>query len=126
MLDILNTTQAKFTLSKSKLLNIKKEILGKDFELSLVIVGDKKIQNLNKKFRNKNYPTDVLSFPLSKDSGEIFFNIKIATKKSLDFEMKTQDYFYFLMIHSLLHLKGFDHGKEMEKEEDRLMKKFIK
>lgn len=125
MLDILNTTQTKFTLSKSKLLEIKDFVLGKDFELSIVVVGDKKIQNLNKTFRNKDYPTDVLSFPLSKTSGEIFFNRKVATKKSVDFEMTPNNYFYYLMIHSMLHLKGFDHGSKMEKEEEKLLKKFF-
>ena len=125
MLDILNTTKKKFPLNKKKLFLIKDHILGKDFELSVVMVGDKKIGTLNKKFRKKDYPTDVLSFPLSKQSGEIFFNLNIATKKSIDFEMPQQKYFYYLMIHSMLHLKGFVHGKKMEEEEKRLMKKFL-
>jgi len=124
MLDILNTTQQSFTLNKRKLFEIKESILGKDFELSIVIVGDKKIQNLNKNFRNKDYPTDVLSFPLSKESGEIFMNLKIATKKSIEFKMAPQRYFYYVLIHSMLHLKGYDHGAKMENEETKLLKKF--
>lgn len=122
MLDILNTTQKNFTLSKSKLISIKNKILGKDFELSIAIVGDKKIQNLNKQFRNKDYPTDVLSFPLEKKSGEIFLNLNIATKKSVEFKMPTKKYFYYVLIHSMLHLKGFKHGEKMEKEEQKILK----
>lgn len=125
MLEVSNTTQKTFPLSKTKLTEIKDYILGKDFDLSIVVVGDKKIQNLNKKFRNKDYPTDVLSFPLSKDGGEIFFNLNIATKKSLEFEMITKKYFYFVLIHSMLHLKGFEHGKKMEEEEKKLVNKFL-
>jgi probable rRNA maturation factor len=124
MVDISNTTQSKFTLSKSKIEEIKNFILGKSYELSIAVVGDKKIQNLNKSFRKKDYVTDVLSFPLTDDAGEIFFNKKVASKKAIEFEMSSQKYFYYLMIHSMLHLKGFDHGKEMEKEEEKLMKKF--
>lgn len=125
MLDILNTTQKKLPLNKEKILSAKNYILGKDYELSIAIVGDKKIQTLNKKFRNKDYPTDVLSFPLSKESGEIFLNLNIATKKSVDFEMIPQKYFLYVLMHSMLHLKGFDHGSKMDLEEKKLIKKFI-
>ena len=125
MLDICNTTQKKLTLNKKKIISIKEEILGKNYELSIAIVGDKKIQNLNKKFRNKDYATDVLSFPLSKDSGEIFLNLNIATKKSIEFNMRVNEYYYFVLIHSMLHLKGYFHGTKMEKEEQKIMKKFF-
>jgi probable rRNA maturation factor len=125
MLDVINTTKTKFTLSESKLLPIKDFVLGKKFELSIAIVGEKKIHNLNKKFRNKDYATDVLSFPLSKTEGEIFLNQKVATKKAPDFDMTPKDYFIFVLIHSMLHLKGYEHGEEMEKEEQKILKKFL-
>jgi probable rRNA maturation factor len=124
MLDILNTTQKTFPLSKKRLIEIKDYILGKNYELSIAVVGDKKIQTLNKQFRNKDYPTDVLSFPLSKISGEIFINLKVATKKSSEFQMSAKNYFTYALIHSMLHLKGFEHGKEMEKEEEKLKRHF--
>jgi probable rRNA maturation factor len=125
MLDILNTAQQKISFQNKEILMIKNQILGKNYELSIVIVGDKKIQNLNKKFRNKNYPTDTLSFSISKNMGEIFINLKIANKKSISFQMSPQKYFYYLLIHSMLHLKGFDHGEKMEREEKQLIKKFL-
>ena len=125
MLDICNTTKQKFTLNKSKLSDIKDAVLGKKYELSLVVVGDKKIQTLNKEFRKKDYATDVLSFPLSKTSGEIFLNLKVATKKSVKFVMTTTKYFYYVLIHSMLHLKGYEHGTKMEKEEQKYINKFL-
>lgn len=124
MLDILNTTKKSFNFDKKLLLSIKDYSLGKDYELSITIVGDKKIQNLNKQFRNKDYPTDVLSFPLEKNSGEIFLNLKVAAKKSVDFKMTFKKYIYYVLIHSMLHLKGYVHGEKMEKEEKILMNKF--
>ncbi len=51
---------------------IKDDILGKKYELSIVLVGKKRGRTLNKKYRNKDYATDVLSFEISKNSGEIF------------------------------------------------------
>jgi len=125
MLDILNTTKKKFPLNQKKIFLIKNYILGKDYELSIAIVGDKKIHNLNKNFRNKDYPTDVLSFQLSKISGEIFINLKIASNKSIEFKMSQTKYFYYVLIHSMLHLKGYKHGKKMENEEKILVEKFL-
>jgi len=125
MLDILNTTKQKFSLSFDILKNIKDYLLGREYELSIVIVADKKSQNLNKKFRNKDYPTNVLSFPLDNKNGEIFLNLKKSSLEAVDFEMQTREFQYYLLIHSMLHLKGFDHGDEMEKQEKILMKKFL-
>ena len=61
---------------------IKKEILGRKYELSLVFATPQKIQKLNKIYRNINKPTDILSFPLSKTSGEIFI-CKDEAKKEI-------------------------------------------
>ena len=125
MLDITNTTKQKFNLSLELLEKITDEILGKEYELSIVIIADKKSQNLNKKFRNKDYPTNVLSFPLEETSGEIFLNLKKSMFEAKDFQMKTKDFLYYLLIHSMLHLKGYDHGNEMESLEKIYMKKFF-
>lgn len=124
MLDILNTTKQRFTLDKKLLFKIKNEILGNNYELSLVIIADKKSQTLNKKFRKKDKPTNVLSFPLDDESGEIFLNVKRSSLEAKNFKMKTREFLYYLLIHGILHLKGFDHGEEMEKEEEKLMSKF--
>ena len=48
MVDILNTTKQKTNFDNEVIFDIKNTILGKNYELSIVIVGDKKIQNLNK------------------------------------------------------------------------------
>jgi ssRNA-specific RNase YbeY (16S rRNA maturation enzyme) len=53
---------------------MKESVLGKKYELSLVFIGDKKSKSLNKKFRNKDYKANILSFPIDNDMGEIFIN----------------------------------------------------
>lgn len=104
--------------------DIKDEILGKKYELSLVFIGDTRMRTLNKKYRKKDVTTDILSFPLSRNTGEIFISQKEAARRSKGFDMKPRDHLIFLFIHGLLHLKGLTHGRTMEKLEDRWCKRF--
>jgi len=66
----------------------------------------------------------VLSFPLDEKAGEIFLDLE-TKKESEEFEMSYKKYLTFLFIHGCLHLKGYDHGAEMEKLEDKFIKKFF-
>ena len=56
-------------------LRMKEKILGKNYILSVVFVGKKRSQMLNKIYRGINKPTDILSFPIDKKEGEIFINL---------------------------------------------------
>jgi probable rRNA maturation factor len=103
---------------------IKEAVLGKNFELSLVFCSAKKIQSLNKIYRNINKPTDILSFPLSKNSGEIFICKSEARKMMAEFDRPYENFLAFLFIHGLVHLKGYDHGAKMEKIEQKFRQKF--
>ena len=104
---------------------IKDSVLGKDYELSWVFIGIKKSQALNKKYRKKDKPTNILTFPLSKTEGEIFICPEVAKSDAKKFDMKENEFIGFLFIHGLLHLKGLKHGKKMEKEEEKLRKKLL-
>lgn len=96
------------------------------YELSVVFVGEKKIRELNKHYRQKDKATDVLSFTLDKHSGEIFICPRYIRNHLWKYEYtKTIDVFRFLFIHALLHLKGMDHGSTMENEEKKWMKHFF-
>lgn len=111
---------------------IKSDILGKQYELSFAFISKNKIKSLNKEYRKKDEPTDILSFSLSKKSGEILICIDVAKKKSKKFldpitnkTITYQNYLIFLFIHGCLHLKGMDHGDSMEKSEKKYYKKFL-
>lgn len=91
----------------------KKKILGEKYDLSLVFCNGALTHKLNRERRNKDKVANVLSFPLTKLSGEIF--IKIPAQ---DFSAN------HLFIHGLLHLKGFTHGSKMEAEEKRFLSSF--
>lgn len=126
MLDITNTTKQKPPrLTREDFVVIQEAILGKKYELSLVFIGDTKSKKLNWQFRKKTYVPNVLSFPIDKDSGEIFINLKKASSEAKDFDMTPKQYIKFLFIHGCIHLKGLYHGKEMEKLEDKFSKKFL-
>lgn len=103
---------------------LKNSVLGKKYELSLVIVGDARSKRLNVEYRGKTYTPNVLSFPLSETSGEIFLNLKQAKREHKKRE-ESFDYFVALLfIHSMLHLIGSRHGSTMEETEQKTLKKF--
>jgi ssRNA-specific RNase YbeY (16S rRNA maturation enzyme) len=88
---------------------IKDEILGKKYDLSLVLAGNGLMKKLNLKYRRKNKTASVLSFPLSKNQGEIFINLSQKKYSPL-----------FLFIHALLHLKGLKHSVKMKEQEKKI------
>lgn len=117
------------TTTKGKLpclpfVKIKEEVMGKEYDLSLVFISSTKSKTLNKIHRKKDYPANILSFPLSDDSGEIFIDLKEASKNAPNFNMDLKNFIGFLFIHGLLHLKGFEHGSNMEVKEEKIKKGF--
>lgn len=95
----------------------KDKILGKSYELSVSFVSASTSARLNKEFRNKNYPTTILSFPLSKTSGEIILEPKTIRIQAKEFGMKESKFLLFLFIHGLLHLAEYEHGSTMKEAE---------
>ena len=116
----------------------KYKFLNKKVSFTLLLSNNKNIQKLNKFFRKKNKPTDILSFPLTKKVkiskqtclGDIIISYNFINKpKSLNkklFREKVTKIF----IHGFLHLLGFDHKKnkdyiKMLKEEGQIYKSVI-
>jgi len=119
---IRNKTNGK--LPRLPFLRLKDAILGKKYELSVAFVSARESKKLNLTYRNKDKSANVLSFPLTKTSGELILDVATAKKQAPDFEMSVQKYLVFLVIHGMLHLKGYDHGSTMEREEKKFLKKF--
>ena len=121
-LSISNFTRQK--APKGPFVELKNEVLGKKYELSLVFIGDRRSRNLNKIYRKKDKPTNILSFSINKASGEIFINLRLSKKQAKKFGRTFDKFILFLFIHGLFHLKGMDHGDTMEKAEEKLRKQF--
>ena len=103
---------------------MKDDILGKGYRLSLVFVGKTRAQALNKEYRNKTYVPNVLSFPLDEKTGEVFISPAVAKTQAHRYGLSPRGYIGFLFIHALLHLKGLDHGDTMEKAEAKYSQKY--
>jgi rRNA maturation RNase YbeY len=114
------------TLPRVPFLAIKEKILGKKYDLSISFVDEATAQELNKKHRNKTYIPNTLSFSLTENSGEIVMCIPAIKKEYKKFEMTYDKYLIFLIIHSMLHLKGFEHGSTMEDKEQIYLAFFTK
>ena len=117
-----NTTKGK--LPRLPFAQMKEAVLGKDYILSVAIVDEATIQRLNKTYRQKDYPTDILSFPLSDTEGEMFLNLEQSRLEAPKFDREFDNFLGFLFIHGLVHLKGFDHGGKMENEEQKYRVQF--
>ena len=116
----------------------KYQFLNKKVNFTLLLSNNKEIKKLNKKFRNKNKSTDVLSFPfnsLTEKSKTTYIGDIIISYNFMD-KPKSQNLKSFkektikIFIHGFLHLIGFDHVKDkdykkMLKEEEILYKSVI-
>jgi rRNA maturation RNase YbeY len=103
---------------------LKDEILGPAYDVSLVFIGAKRSQELNRIHRKKDKPANILTFPLSKTEGEIFITPSEARKDAAKFERTYRQFIADLFIHGLFHLKGNRHGSTMSTHETRVRKKF--
>ena len=113
----------------------KYKFLNKKVSFTLLLSNNKKIKKLNKRFRNKDKSTDILSFPFEKKikiSNQTYIGDIIISYNFLDKqEFQKLEFFKIkltkLFIHGFLHLLGFDHKKnkdysKMLKEENLLFK----
>ena len=81
-------------------------------ELSIALVNDKEIQFLNKKFRDKNKATNVLSFPSNGPApilGEIILSYETLKKEAEELLIPFKHHLIHMLVHGFLHLQGFDH-----------------
>jgi len=128
---IINKTRTKLALptGRQAFSVIKNDILGENYILSVALVNEKTSKEINFKYRNKNYPTNILSFPLSKNEGEIILCPSIIKKESTDesknFGKSFGDLLGFLVIHGMLHLDGMEHGAIMSKLEKKYDTKYF-
>ena len=83
-------------------------------ELSLALVNDEEIQELNRRYRGQDKPTDVLSFPLQDRLcptllGEVIISLDTAKRQAEKRRIPLAEEVQTLLIHGILHLLGYDH-----------------
>jgi len=84
--------------------------------VTIKLGGDEESQTLNREYRQKDYPTDVLSFPFDQELpeggyylGDIFISLPTAEKQAAENSIPLEQELLTLMVHGLLHLGGYDH-----------------
>ena len=108
------------------------QILKQDrLELSLALVGNREIRQLNAAYRKKDEPTDVLSFPAgdhlaggAKILGDVVISVEQADKQAARAKRSREEELEILLIHGILHLLGYDH--ERSAKEARIMREMEK
>ncbi len=103
--------------------------------VNIKIVDNNEIENLNKKFRNKDRPTNVLSFTnediskrITNNLGDIAISYEYVERESKEQDKKFDDHIVHMFIHGIYHILGFDHkddpmADKMENKEIILLKK---
>jgi probable rRNA maturation factor len=99
-----------------------------DCNVSLAFVGDKKIRQLNKKYRGIDRVTDVLSFSGEGNFlGEIIIDYSQIRRQAKKFGNKQKDELVFILVHGLLHLLGYDDRTGEGRREMKILgEEFIK
>lgn len=108
------------------------EAITNETEVSVTFVRDDVIHELNQTYRNKDRPTDVLSFALNEGEedhaaegvpdllGDILISVDTAKRQAAEYDHSEDREYCFLAVHGFYHLIGYDHGSD---EEERVMLK---
>ena len=110
------------------------DIMGRsEAELSLALIGNAEMRTLNARYRNKDYPTDVLSFPVEGDSpgvgallGDVIISVDKARQQALERGHTEAQEIVALLIHGIVHLLGYDHERStrdalaMKRQENKI------
>jgi probable rRNA maturation factor len=106
-----------------------------DCELSVLLTNDREIHELNLCHRDKDKPTDVLSFPLDDEAnsegtrwlGDVVISIDTAERQALGRKRGLLEEVRFLLAHGILHLIGYDHATKAEKREmDAMTRRLVR
>lgn len=132
----IGNNQKKIKIDKRKIrsttIKLLKHLDCPDKEISLSFVDDKTIQQLNKQYRNKDKPTDVLSFSLREGEfgninpdvlGDIVISIETAASDASKNSLSLKQEIDFLIIHGLLHLLGYNHENTTKEETKKMQNK---
>jgi probable rRNA maturation factor len=135
MIEVLNL-QSRYWIDRRKFAGLLAKLARRyklgDIDITLAFVDTRMISRLNRKFMNREGPTDVLSFPGGEKAGEeraylgdIAISVPQAFKQSFAEVHGLETELMDLTVHGFLHLIHFDHGQGIEEEEVRLRKALL-
>ena len=118
------TRMTKGKLPSLPFVDMKKAVVGTRYRLSIAFVGKQAMKEMSRRFKGSDTHMNVLSFPLAADEGEIIINLETVRREAHTFDKTYLAHLGYLVIHGMLHLKGFAHGSKMDTEERKLTKMF--
>jgi probable rRNA maturation factor len=94
---------------------------GRSFSVTLVLIADEEMRDLNRLWRGKDAPTNVLSFPADADRdrgflGDIVLGYETALREAKERGISLANHASHLVVHGVLHLLGFDHAGDADAE----------
>lgn len=121
-----NSREISKTFIKVCVEKILKELNLENVEVSITLTDDETIREINKQWRGKDKPTDVLSFPQEetigykyKVLGDVIISLPYAKKQAKEIGFTFKEEVVRLLIHGILHLLGYDH--ERSEEDEKIM-----
>ena len=108
--------------------------LGEDGDFSVHFVSDEEIRALNREYREKDEPTDILTFALSdgeafpvfegeeRELGDVFISLESMHRNAVTFGVSDDEELKRLLVHGVLHLLGYDHESNDFSSEPMLIK----
>nr|WP_239090160.1 rRNA maturation RNase YbeY [Marinomonas ostreistagni] len=97
---------------------------GEEFEITIRIVDEDESQTLNHEYRGKDKPTNVLSFPFEVPEGielpllgDLVICRQVVEREALEQQKPLLHHWAHMVVHGVLHLRGYDHIKDDEAEE---------
>jgi probable rRNA maturation factor len=97
--------------------------------LSVLIVDDAAIQEINRDYLHKDQPTNVISFAMQEGDGagiqpqllgDVVISAETAERDAAEAQVTTEEELYFLLLHGILHLLGYDHERGSKADAQRM------
>nr|WP_298415766.1 rRNA maturation RNase YbeY [uncultured Halomonas sp.] len=101
-------------------------------ELTIRLVSEDESRSLNRDYRGKDNPTNVLSFPFEAPPGldipllgDLVICHEVVTREALQQDKSLADHYAHMVVHGILHLLGYDHIEEVEADEMEMLERTI-
>ena len=112
-LDVINRTHMPVPMRRLRRI-FRVAVKKRTLNVSVACVGDTAMRTLNRRWRGKDYPTNVLAFLLEKELGEIVINMRAAEREAQRNGISLAERVELLFAHGMAHLVGYDHTRRAD------------